>query len=47
MIWTCQRGEDGRSQLWIADLVIDLDPEPQMGGGPGGGQRHPGGGTSR
>jgi Tol biopolymer transport system component len=44
MIWTCQRGDDGRSQLWIADLVIDLDPEPQMGGGPGGGQRHPGGG---
>jgi Tol biopolymer transport system component len=38
MIWTSQRGEDGRSQLWAADLVIALDPEPEVGGG------HPGGG---
>jgi len=37
MIWTCQRGEDGRSQLWAADLVIELDPRPEPGG------QHPGG----
>jgi hypothetical protein len=37
MIWTSQRGEDGRSQLWAADLIIELDPEPQVGRG------HPGG----
>lgn len=37
MIWTCQRGEDGRSQLWVADFVIELDGQPKMDGG------HPGG----
>jgi len=36
MIWTCQRGEDGRSQLWVADFVVQLDGQPKMGGG------HPG-----
>ena len=26
MMWTSQRGEDGRSQLWAADFVIAIDP---------------------
>jgi hypothetical protein len=32
MLWTSQRGEDGRSQLWIADFVMELDPAPEGGG---------------
>lgn len=28
MMWTSQRGEDGESQLWIADFVLELDPKP-------------------
>lgn len=28
MLWTSQRGEDGRSQLWVADFVLDIDVEP-------------------
>jgi TolB protein len=41
MVWTSQRGESGRSQLWAADFIIELDPEPQMGRGHHGG--HPSG----
>ena len=25
MIWTSQRGADRKSQLWVADFVIELD----------------------
>ena len=28
MIWTSQRGADGRSQLWVADFVLDIDASP-------------------
>ena len=28
MIWTSQRGRDGRSQIWAADFVMPLDPAP-------------------
>lgn len=29
MMWTSQRGEDGESQLWVADFLLDLDATPQ------------------
>ncbi len=25
MMWTSQRGDGGKSQLWVADFVIDLE----------------------
>ncbi|MCZ6834375.1 MAG: hypothetical protein O7G85_01240 [Planctomycetota bacterium] len=28
MLWTSQRSEDGRSQLWVADFVLDIDATP-------------------
>jgi len=31
MLWTSQRGESGRSQLWVADFVIDVDPPQESG----------------
>lgn len=30
MMWTGQRDEDGTSQLYLADFVMDIDPEPSM-----------------
>ena len=28
MLWTSQRSEDGRSQLWVADFTLDIDAVP-------------------
>lgn len=28
MMWTAQRGEDGESQVWVADFVLDIDAGP-------------------
>ena len=32
MLWTSQRGEDGRSQLWVADLILDFEAGPAENG---------------
>jgi hypothetical protein len=33
MTWTSQRGPTGRSQLWIAEFIMPIDPDPARSGG--------------
>jgi hypothetical protein len=28
MLWTSQRGDDGESQLWVAEFIAPINPTP-------------------